>query len=45
MTLISRQEFITNYVCAAVAKAAYPVWKLFLLGLLAGIIIALACVV
>ena len=45
MNLFTPQEFITNYVCAAVAKAAYPVWKLFLLGLLAGILIALACVV
>lgn len=44
MNLFTPQELITNYVRVGVAKAAYPVWKLLLLGLLAGALIALACV-
>lgn len=44
MNLFTPQELITNYARAGTAKAAYPVWKLLLLGLLAGILIAMACV-
>jgi formate/nitrite transporter len=45
MNLFTPQEVIANYARAGAAKAAYPVWKLLLLGILAGILIAMACVV
>jgi formate/nitrite transporter len=45
MNLFTPQEVIANYARAGVAKAGFPVWKLLLLGVLAGIFIAMACVV
>jgi formate/nitrite transporter len=45
MNLFTPQEVIANYARAGVAKAGFPAWKLLLLGVLAGIFIAMACVV
>jgi formate/nitrite transporter len=41
VSFFSPQEFLTNYAAAGLVKTRYPVWKMILLGILAGLIIGL----
>lgn len=43
MNLFTANEMVENYSALGVKKTGYPVWKMLLLGILAGAFIALGC--